>query len=48
MNSVFILNASPIILLGKADLLRTISPLAKLWVIPDKVAIEVEKKSNRG
>ncbi len=29
MNNVFVLNASPIILLGKADLLRTVSPLVE-------------------
>lgn len=40
----FIINASPIILLGKADLLQTISPLAKLWIIPKGVVREVEKK----
>lgn len=45
MNSVFILNASPIILLGKAELLRTVGPLAKLWVIPEGVAAEVEVKN---
>lgn len=45
MNSAFILNASPIILLGKADLLRMVSPLAKLWVIPEGVAAEVEVKN---
>jgi hypothetical protein len=33
MSDNFILNASPIILLGKADLLKTISPLAKSWII---------------
>jgi predicted nucleic acid-binding protein len=40
----FILNASPMILLGKADLLKTISPLAKSWIIPKGVVREVEKK----
>jgi hypothetical protein len=37
MNKVFVLNASPIILLGKAGLLKTISPLADLWIVPEKV-----------
>ena len=32
----WVLNASPIILLGKADLLKTISPLAKTWIIPNR------------
>jgi len=44
MSDNFILNASPIILLGKADLLKTISPLAKSWIIPKGVLGEVEKK----
>jgi predicted nucleic acid-binding protein len=44
MNDNYILNASPIILLGKADLLKTISPLAKSWIIPKGVIEEVEKK----
>jgi hypothetical protein len=44
MSDDFILNASPMILLGKADLLRTISPLAKSWIIPKGVVREVEKK----
>lgn len=44
MSNNFILNASPIILLGKADLLKTISPLAKSWIIPKGVVREVEKK----
>ena len=44
MSDKFILNASPIILLGKADLLKTISPLAKSWIIPKGVVREVEKK----
>jgi len=42
--SDFILNASPMILLRKADLLKTISPLAKSWIIPKGVIKEVEKK----
>ena len=44
MNSVFILNASPIILLGKADLLRTVGPLVEHWIVPEGVAAEVETK----
>lgn len=44
MNENWALNASPIILLGKADLLKTVSPLAKLWVIPEGVIREVEVK----
>ena len=48
MSDNFILNASPIILLGKADLLKTISPLAKSWIIPKGVVEEVEKKRSIG
>ncbi len=44
MNKVFVLNASPIILLGKAGLLKTVSPLADLWIVPQKVVSEVEAK----
>jgi predicted nucleic acid-binding protein len=44
MNNVYVLNASPLILLGKSDLLRVVSPLAELWVIPEGVAAEVEIK----
>lgn len=44
MSDDFILNASPMILPGKADLLKTISPLAKSWIIPQGVVQEVEKK----
>jgi len=44
MNKNLVINASPIILLGKADLLKTISPLAKTWIIPDGVIHEVQAK----
>jgi len=44
MNENWVLNASPIILLGKADLLKTVSPLAKLWIILEGVIREVEAK----
>lgn len=33
----WIINASPLIVLGKADLLDVISPLATTWFIPDAV-----------
>ena len=39
-----VINASPIILLGKADLLKVIRPLAKTWIIPDGVIHEVQAK----
>ncbi|PJB38541.1 MAG: DUF3368 domain-containing protein [Deltaproteobacteria bacterium CG_4_9_14_3_um_filter_44_9] len=44
MNKNLVINASPIILLGKADLLKTVSPLAKAWIIPEGVIREVEAK----
>jgi len=44
MNKKLVINASPIILLGKADLLKTISPLAKTWIVPDGVIHEVQAK----
>ena len=44
MNKKLVINASPIILLGKADLLKTMSPLAKTWIIPDGVIHEVQAK----
>jgi len=44
MNKNLVINASPIILLGKADLLKTISSLANTWIIPDGVIHEVQVK----
>jgi len=44
MNENWVLDASPIILLGKADLLKTVSSLAKVWIIPEGVIREVEAK----
>ena len=44
MNENWVLDASPIILLGKADLLKTVSSLAKAWIIPEGVIREVEAK----
>jgi len=44
MSKSWILNASPIILLGKADLLKTISSLAEKLIIPDGVLNEVQAK----
>lgn len=40
----WILNASPLILLGKTHLLSTISPLAEQWLILAGVITEVERK----
>ncbi len=44
MSKSWVINASPIILLGKADLLKTISSLAEKWIIPDGVLNEVLAK----
>ena len=44
MNERLVLDASPVILLGKAGLLETVSPLAKIWAIPGAVVEEVEAK----
>ncbi len=44
MSKRWVINASPIILLGKADLLKTISSLAEKWIIPDGVLNEVQGK----
>ena len=44
MNENWVLKASPLILLGKADPLKIVSPLAKLWLIPEGVILEVEAK----
>ncbi len=41
-----IINASPLIVLGKAGLMKLISPLAKSWVIPESVIEEVSQKSS--
>ena len=38
MNEKWVLDASPIILLGKADLLKIVSSLAKVWIIPEIAA----------
>jgi len=45
MNKTLVLNASPIILLGKAGLLKIISPISKIWIIPEGVIKEIERKS---
>ena len=41
----WVLNASPLILLGKAELLKVIAPLADKWIVPNGVAREVSLKS---
>lgn len=46
MKHNWILNASPLILLGKSGLLSTISPLAECWLIPENVVREVSRKSS--
>jgi predicted nucleic acid-binding protein len=44
MNKISVFNASPIILLAKAGLLKTIAPLAESWMVPEGVASEIEAK----
>ncbi len=46
MSNIFVLNASPLILLSKAGLLQIIGPVSPLWVIPDGVVAEFEKKKS--
>lgn len=46
MTHNWIFNASPLILLGKAGLINTISPLAEYWIIPESVAKEVSRKTS--
>lgn len=41
----WVMNASPLIVLGKADLLSIVSPLATCWIIPNSVIDEVSIKS---
>ena len=37
----WVLNASPLISLGKAELLKSVSPLAETWIVPGAVIREV-------
>jgi predicted nucleic acid-binding protein len=45
MKRNWVFDASPLIILGKAELLTTISPLASCWFIPEGVVQEVSQKS---
>jgi len=45
MKQNWVFDASPLIVLGKAELLTTISPLASCWFIPEAVVQEVSQKS---
>ena len=45
MKSSWVLNASPLIILNKAGLLQTLSPLAEKWIIPEAVVREISRKS---
>lgn len=40
----WVLNASPLILLGKADLLKALAPLATTWLVPSAVLEEIAVK----
>ena len=44
--SSWILNASPLIVLGRAELLKVISPLVETWIIPEGVIRELSIKTN--
>ena len=44
MSEIWILNASPIIVIGKAGLLEKISPIAEKWLIPEGVFQEISQK----
>ncbi len=44
MKPNWILEVSPLIIFGKAGLLKTISPLAACWLIPEGVVREVSQK----
>jgi predicted nucleic acid-binding protein len=46
MTNNWIFNASPLILLGKSNLLKTIAPLGEQWIIPESVVKEVSQKSS--
>ncbi|MEN8220082.1 MAG: DUF3368 domain-containing protein [Pseudomonadota bacterium] len=46
MKPNWVFDASPLIVLGKADLLSTISPLAENWIIPESVVKEVSRKGD--
>lgn len=46
MNKLWILNASPIIIIGKAGLLYTISPITKNWLISQGVFEEISRKGS--
>ena len=46
MNNIRVLNASPLIVLAKAGLLKMVSPLSKIWLIPSGVVKEINRKSS--
>jgi len=46
MKPNWVFDASPLIVLGKASLLSTISPLAENWIIPESVVKEVSRKGD--
>jgi len=45
MKQNWVIDASPLIILGKAELLETISALATSWLIPNGVIQEISQKS---
>ena len=46
MKQNWVFDASPLIILGKANLLKVISPLASCWFISEGVVQEVSRKSS--
>jgi predicted nucleic acid-binding protein len=46
MKPNWVFDASPLIVLGKADLLSSVSPLAENWIIPEGVVKEVSRKGD--
>jgi predicted nucleic acid-binding protein len=46
MKPNWVFDASPLIVLGKADLLSSVSPLAENWIIPESVVKEVSRKGD--
>ncbi len=45
-DDIYVLDSSPLILLGKADLLAVISPIAGTWMVPQQVIAEIEVKKS--
>ena len=46
MGNSWVVNACPLIVLGKSGLLSVVSPLADCWIVPEGVAQEVSRKAS--